>query len=232
MTSRMSSVRMRVPAVAFVLVSLIAAARPARAQEPPPRIPFVVVDVHGSMPRFPSDSQPLADSRAMTLAELPGSGLGLQAAITLYPLHWKAVTFGIGGDVITSRARQSTDAATAAAAAAAGLAVPRASEERFRSFAPQLSFNFGNGNGWSYISGGLGRSNWALVPEGQEGYPPDSDVLKTLNYGGGARWFMKRHVGFSFDVRFYAISPGTTYEGIPGTPRTTLTVINAGVSIK
>jgi hypothetical protein len=22
---------------------------------------------------------------------------------------------------------------------------------------PQLSFNFGTGNGWSYISGGLGR---------------------------------------------------------------------------
>jgi len=168
----------------------------------------------------------------MTLAELPGSGLGLQAAITLYPLHWKAVTFGIGGDVITSRARQSPDAATTAAATANGLPVPRASEERFRSFAPQLSFNFGNGNGWSYLSGGLGRSNWALVPAGQEGYPPDSEVLKTINYGGGGRWFMKRHVGFSFDIRFYAINPGTIYEGIPGSPRTTLTVINAGVSIK
>jgi len=49
----MAAVRMRVPAAAFVLISLLAAARPASAQEPPPRIPFVVVDVHGSMPRFP-----------------------------------------------------------------------------------------------------------------------------------------------------------------------------------
>ena len=223
---------MRISAAAFALLSVFAIARPARAQEPPPRIPFVVVDVHGSIPMFPSDSAGLAESRGMTLAELPGSGLGLQGAVTLYPLKLKAVTFGIGGEVIVSRSRQSADAATIAAAVAAGLASPRSSEERFRSFAPQLSFNFGNGNGWSYISGGIGRSNWALVPDGQEGYPPDSEVLKTINYGGGARWFMKRHVGFSFDVRFYAINPGTIYQGIVGSPRTTLTVINAGVSIK
>ena len=32
--------------------------------------------------------------------------------------------------------------------------------ERFTHLAPELSFNFGTGNGWSYLSGGIGRSTW------------------------------------------------------------------------
>ena len=28
-----------------------------------------------------------------------------------------------------------------------------------------------------------------------------------LNYGGGARWFNSPHLAFTFDIRFYAISP-------------------------
>jgi hypothetical protein len=114
----------------------------------------------------------------------------------------------------------------------AGGAILRPSEERFASIAPQISFNFGTGHGWSYISGGMGQSMWAIVPQGQDGFPPDSEPLKTINYGGGARWFMKSHLAFSFDVRFYAINPGTEYIGLPGSPRTTLTVIGAGISLK
>ena len=61
--------------------------------------------------------------------------------------------------------------------------------------------------------------------------------MKTINYGGGARWFIKSHVAFSFDVRFYAINPGVVLARPNGTlregsPRTTLTAIGAGVSIK
>ena len=42
-------------------------------------------------------------------------------------------------------------------------------------------------------------------------YPPDDEPLNTINYGGGARWFIKPHVAFSFDVRFYAINPGLAF---------------------
>jgi hypothetical protein len=56
--------------------------------------------------------------------------------------------------------------------------------------------------------------------------------LKTINYGGGARWFIKPHVAFSFDVRFYAIKSRSRLDGAPASPRTTLMVIGAGVSIK
>ena len=43
---------------------------------------------------------------------------------------------------------------------------------------------------------------------------------------------MKRHVGFSLDVRFYAINPSAPHGSLPSTPRTTLIVIGAGVSLK
>jgi hypothetical protein len=230
----MSGVRMRsivpraVPRVLPLLLTIVLiGARPARAQDPPPRIPWFVVDLHGSVPGFPSDDQELADSRGMQLAELPGRGLGVQLGAHLYPLRWRAVTFGIGGEFAVSRARQTPPTGSTL----------RPSDERYRSLAPQLSFNFGTGNGWSYLSGGIGQSTWAITPEGQEDYPPDSERLKTINYGGGARWFIKTHLAFSFDVRFYAINPGlafVTADGTvrPGSPRTTLLVIGAGVSIK
>ena len=73
---------------------------------------------------------------------------------------------------------------------------------------------------------------WALTPEGQEGFPPDSDRLRTVNYGAGARWFIRPHVAFSFDVRVYAIDPGFEYVGLPGSPRKALLIIGAGVSLK
>ena len=82
----------------------------------------------------------------------------------------------------------------------------------------------------------IAAPNWALVPEGQEGFAADSEPLKTINYGGGARWFAKPHLAFSLDVRFYAINPGTPYivgpDGPVGSPRTTLLIIGAGISLK
>ena len=208
---------------ALAISMTLLAARPAAAQDPPPRIGPFVVDLHGTVPRFPDDPQ-LAASRGMGIAELPGSGLGVQVGVHVYPIRWKAVTFGIGGEYATGRSRQTPTGAQTGVSP---------STERLTTMSPQLSFNFGTGNGWSYISGGLGRSTWALVPQGQEGFGADSEQLKTISYGGGARWFMKRHLAFSFDVRFYAINPGTPFfAGALGSPRTTLVVIGAGVSVK
>jgi hypothetical protein len=221
---RVQGAGFRLPGATFwVLLGLVFAAVPVRAQEAPPRIPFFVVDVHGTVPRFPSEDLLLADSRGMKLAELPGSGLGLQAGLHLYPLRWRAVTFGIGGEVATSRARKTP---------AKGIEGVRPTEERFRTIAPQLSLNFGTGRGWSYLSGGLGRSTWGLKVQGDVDSVADTEPLKTINYGGGARWFIKPHLAFSFDVRFYAINPGLAEGSRPGTPRTTLLVIGAGISVK
>jgi hypothetical protein len=210
--------------VSFILISVGVLATPLRAQDPPPRIPLFVADFHASLPRFPSDSLQLAESRGLELAELPGRGLGLQLGVHLYPLHWRAVTFGVGGEVVTSRARHTPPAQQTV--------VLRPTEEAYRLIAPQLSFNFGTGNGWSYLSGGIGRSSWSLKVQGAADAFGDTEPLKTINYGGGARWFIKPHLAFSFDVRFYATNPGAAVGTRPGSPRTTLLFIGAGVSVK
>ena len=135
------------------------------------------------------------------------------------------MTFGIGADVAVGRSHKS--------ASVVGDASYRAVTETFAHAAPELSFNFGNGNGWSYVSGGIGPSVWSLTPdEGDVTLAANSERLKTINYGGGARWFMKRHMAFSLDLRFYAINPSTPDAGLPAGPRTRLLVMGAGLSFK
>lgn len=221
---------MRPVVAAVAALALVLAAAGARAQEPPPRIGPFVLDLHATVPRFPSDDPQLAQSRGMDLGELPGTGLGIQAGAHIYVLRLKAVTFGLGAEFAASRSRQTPQVGAVSTTTGQPL---RSSEERFSTVAPQLSLNFGNGHGWSYLSGGLGLSNWAVVPEGQEGFAADSERLKTLNYGGGARWFAKSHLAFSLDVRIYVLSPGTPFlANAPGSPRTNLLVIGAGISLK
>jgi hypothetical protein len=230
----MPGVHMRVLVTCLSIV-LASFACPAFAQDPPPPIPLFALDLHASAPKFPSDDPLLALSRGMNVAELPGTGLGVQVGVHVYPLHLRAVTFGVGGELALGRARQTPLTAPTTASSATGL---RPTEERFASLSPQLSLNFGNGSGWSYLSAGLGTSIWSIEPEGLTDYPPNSDRLKTVNFGGGGRWFIKRHVAFSFDVRFYAINPGavginrSTGAVYPGTPRSRLLIIGAGASLK
>jgi len=192
----------------------------AAAQQRPSRIGPFVVDLRATIPTFPSDVQ-LATSRGVGSSDLPGAGLGIDIGAHLYLVRWHAITFGIGGEFMTARARSTPSAA-------GGQAIT----ERYTSIAPQLSFNFGSAKGWSYLSGGIGPSVWSIVPDGSQPLPADEERLKTINYGGGARWFSKKHVAFTFDVRFYAINPGTPTFGFPGGPRTTLLVIGAGVSVR
>ena len=196
----------------------------AEAQDPPPPIPRFVLDLRGSIPKFPGNQQ-LADSRRLDLRELPGAGLGIDAGAHLSVLKWKAVTFGLGAHLTLAQSHSS-------AYSVEGQPARRAVTERFTSFTPQLSFNFGTGDGWSYISGGIGRSIWSIVPEGAQPQPADEERLKTINYGGGARWFIKPHVAFTFDVRVHALDPGAPQGAVPGSPRTRLLIIGAGVSLK
>jgi hypothetical protein len=208
----------------FSLLFALAGVLPAGAQEPPPPIPLFVVDVHATFPKFPIN-QAIVDSRDLdSIAELPGAGLGVLAGMHFYLLRWRAVTFGLGGEVTLNRARQQpADTSTGL------LAV----EEKFLSAAPQLSFNFGTGHGWSYLSGGVGVSQWSVIPDGRaEPFPSDTDRLRTFNYGGGARWFAKNHLAFSLDVRFYAVSEGTPYLDHPGSPKHTFLIASVGISVK
>jgi hypothetical protein len=182
------------------------------------------VDVRGTIPRFDSNQQ-LADSRGLQLQELPGSGFGLDTDAQFYLYRWRAITFGLGGQFTFGRSHSSAETLTTGE-------TTRAVTERFTSFAPQLSFNFGDGDGWSYLSGGIGPSKWSIIPDGADPLPEDEEKLKTINYGGGARWFLSPHVAFHVDVRFYAINVGTPFSGRPSSPRTTMLILGAGFAFR
>ena len=200
----------------------------ASAQEAPPPIPRFVFDVHAAFFPFPSTPE-LAASRGLDIRQLPGTGLGGDLAAHFYPLTWKKVTFGIGGRVVRARASSSD---LMVAGSGGTVTTLKGASESFTYVSPQISFNFGSGTGWSYLSAGIGRAKWTLVQDGAENLPTDDERLKTIDYGGGARWFAKPHLAFSFDVRFYAINPSTPAGALPTSPRMTMLVIGAGVSIK
>ncbi len=181
------------------------------------------------MPLFPNDaaqlaaSRPADETRALTVPELPGTGIGARAGAHFYVLKYKAVTLGVGGEVMLG-----TSSSTPAEGTTGLVAV----DERLRTASGQVSFNFGTGHGWSYLSGGFGRSQWSVHPAGAAETAADTESLPTGNYGGGARWFAKKHLAFSLDLRIYEIQPGSSYGGRPGSPRTRLFVIGAGISLK
>jgi hypothetical protein len=201
------------------------AAPPLYAQEPPPRIGPYVLDLHGVVPKF-GDNPQLAESRGLSQAEMPGPGLGLSAAVHLYLPKIFGITVGLGGEAIIARSSASPETS------ATSLTTLRPVTETLKEISPQLSLNFGNGNGWSYLSVGIGRSLWAIVPEGRAPLPQDEEPIRTINYGGGARWFVKKRLAFSLDVRLYEIDNGTPTLEFPGSPHTVMLVIGAGISVR
>jgi hypothetical protein len=207
-----------------VAILVLAYGADAGAQDEPPRIGPIVLDLRGTFPRFPSDPQ-LAQSRGLSEADLPGRGLGADGGFHVYVFQLKAITFGVGAQVTLARAHTSAESA-------GDLLVRRAVTEQLVSLVPQLSFNFGTGDGWSYVSGGIGRSIWSVLPDGYGNTPADEERLTTINYGGGARWFTKPHLAFTFDVRFHMMYPGTPRLGFPGSPRATILIVGAGISLK
>lgn len=207
-------------------VICVAADRPAEAQDAPPPIGPYVVDLHGVVPRF-GDDPLVAASRGLTSPELPGSGLGFSTGAHVYLPKFRSLTIGVGGELMIGRAP--APVFSGQPDPSSGL---RAVTETFTSLGPQLSLNFGNGFGWSYLSGGLGLTTWSLVPEGAAPLPVDEDRSRTLNYGGGARWFAKKRLAFSLDVRFYRTRAGVPQSGYPAPPATLLLIIGAGISVR
>ncbi len=198
---------------------VLAASSSAEAQDPPAPIGPLVADLGGTLPKF-RDDPGLAASRGLSQAELPGRAIGLDAGAHVYPLRFGPVTVGLGAQVAVLRSRAKAEAPLQSVTA------------HFISVAPQLSLNFGTGDGWSYISGGIGVSRLSIVPDGGQPQTADQTWVRTTTYGGGARWFVKRHLAFHFDVRVHQAEPGPVQLTLPGSPRTNLLVISAGVSVK
>ena len=198
-------------------------AHSANAQTSEPIGP-VAVDVRVAMPRF-KDNPDVATALGVSSTNLPGRGLGLAGAAHWYPVRMGRVTLGFGAELLFSGASNTLE--------------PDEDDEpegptvktRFSTFSPQVSLNFGSGRGWSYVSGGIGwgafRTERADAPVTEAESGP-----RVLNYGGGARWFAKEHLAFTFDLRFYAVNAQQAAAGRPAYPSMTLMVMSAGMSFK
>jgi hypothetical protein len=208
----------------LVLLAALLWAAPAGAQDEDKRLPHFVFDLHGSTLGF-KDSADVAGPLGLAVTDLPGRGVGFELGAHVYPLTWRWITFGVGGSVHMSRAHSgpTTDVS--------GNPVGHDVNSRLTAYSPQVSFNFGTGRGWSYLSGGIATSS---VKYSIDGVAVDQTTprRKTINYGGGARWFMKDHMAFSLDVRFYAINPINGTAERKQSPRMALMVLSAGVSFK
>ena len=225
---------------AFLLVATVSGAA-AQNEEP---IGGYVIDLRGSTANL-GGNEDLAAMRGLRPDQLPARGLGVDLGAHVYFFRWRAVTFGLGASV-QSAAAQLEPAAPMPGEPAPPAPMPRVPApgeptpdetapgavvtSRFTALSPQISFNFGHRNGWSYLGGGLGASRLNVYP--QQPTTPPQRRARTLNYGGGARWFLTPNVALSLDLRFFAISPLPQMGDQPGSPRQTLMATNVGVSVR
>jgi hypothetical protein len=217
-------VRVRMFSAALLVCAVVP---PAAAQDvPAEKLPIAryVVDARADFPKFKQDAA-IADAIGVGTLNLPTRGIGFVAGAHWYPLRVGFMTLGLGGEWVATRRSRTLNTGTEAAPLNVTVTT------RFSTLAPQISFNFGSRNGYSYISGGIGRANLTTERD-DEPLPDPESGSKTINYGGGARWFAKKHVAVSMDVRFYAVNPQEATASRPGYPRMTILALSAGVALR
>jgi hypothetical protein len=215
----------RILSAALFVCALLPA--PAAAQDvPAEKLPIgrYVVDARADFPKFKQDAA-IANAIGTGVLNLPTRGFGVVAGVHWYPLRVGIMTLGVGGEWVTARRSHTLNTGTKAAP------VNVTANARFSTLAPQISFNFGSRNGYSYISGGIGKADFT-VERNDKPLPDPESGSKTINYGGGARWFVTKHLAVSMDVRFYAINPQLATVTRPGYPRMTLMAMSAGIAIR
>ena len=226
LTNAMSAGRGLVVAAAFLALPL-----PTLAQQHQP-IGRFVVDVHGTSAGLPTGPGWTPDVPSDT--ELPSRAIGLDVGGHVYLVRFRRVALGVGATWGLARGR------TRPVDVPEGTSNPifRAPEvtTRLATLAPQVSLNFGHSLGWSYLSAGLGRTrveSEAVATTGTIQYVArDSDWTKTLNFGGGARWFINDHLGVGFDLRWHKVSIVPATATRPAASRASLLTAGVGISIK
>lgn len=211
------------------VVLLLWLAAPALAQNSE-RLPWFVFDAHAATVGLPQAEGWVPDVAADS--EFPGRNWGLSAGVTVYPFRAGIFTFGVGASLITGKGKGESVTISSSNAAQRVTPVVHTS---ITSLVPQVSMNFGRKLGWSYISAGLGRTRVTSFSEAVGSTPgiavPEA-WNQALNFGGGARWFMKPHFGAGFDVRFVKLSSRSATATLPSGRRTQQWNISAGISIQ
>jgi hypothetical protein len=217
--------------LAAAILAGFAAASDAQPREP---IGWFVADV-----RAASAGLPVGEGWTPGVAEgtqVPARTLGFEFGAHVQFVRFRVGALGIGATWLTARGTASPPEP------AEGTVIPPDAIDptvttRLTSLSPQLSLNFGHALGWSYISAGLGRTRVQGEAEGAPGStsryaPVDSDWVTTLNFGGGARWFVNDRVGVGFDLRWRRLRPVAATATRPGAAGESTLSIAAGLSVK
>jgi hypothetical protein len=212
---------------------LMAVASPALAQ-PKERIGLFVADARGASVGLPAAVgwTPAVPSSTV----VPSRGFGIDLGAHVYVLRMRRAAIGVGAAWITSASTTTPpEASTGTGTTPTPATIPDVTT-RLTTLAPQVSLNFGHSLGWSYLSAGLGRakvtSEATLEPGTTTFSPVNTGWVKSLNWGGGARWFINDHVGIGFDLRWHKLNPlPATNTNVAGS-RVTLLVAGAGVVLK
>jgi hypothetical protein len=201
---------------AVVLAVLWAAPAAAQTGSRPGPWAFDVRGVTSPVPGDPAFYPPLDAS-----ARIPARGFGVDVGAHVYLVTMGPARLGVGASIVTVRATTTPPAPVVAPGSATAAPAAQSIELDMQSLAPQVSFNFGTRNGWSYLSAGYGAM---IVNTTTTGVAPakratgeswelrrlaDVGDYNALNVGGGARWFLKSRMAFTFDVRLYRVSAGT-----------------------
>jgi outer membrane protein with beta-barrel domain len=169
-------------ALSFLLLAIVSAYdAAAQSLNPGPPGPFVF-DARGVVSGIPNSEAFVPPE--VTVATIPARGFGGSVGGHLYAIRLGPGRFGIGVDLTFARGT-STDVQTT-----------------LSTLDPQVSYNFGTSDGWSYLSAGVGAARVKSEPSGI------SESVQVFNWGGGARWFLSQHFGIGFDIRIRHLSAG------------------------
>ena len=222
--------------VAALLIPTAAFAQPSPPPASPPG-PYVI-DVRGVMSGAPGGTGFYPVVASTTIVPKRAFGLGIGAH--LYPFRLGVARLGLGVEAMRSRGTAVTPVATTTTSTTStsdtttsGTSANAAEAVMdLTTVAGQVSFNFGSRDGWSYLTAGYGntrtRGQVSSVVPGPIVH--SVVVLKrhapTINYGGGARWFIRERLAVGFDLRFHRIAAD---GALPGA---TVFALSAGVSLR
>ena len=206
----------------LALAIVAGSASPALAQIQEP-IGRYVADARVTWARFKEDAG-VAAAIGVQPVNLPTRGLGLVFGAHWYPLRGARLALGLGGELMAARDHRTLEAATED-----GPEGPTV-ETRLSSVSPQVSINFGRKDGWSYVSGGIGSASF--TSERQDAPVGPGSRARSINYGGGARWFTKKRLAVSVDLRFYSVAAQPAAAARPAYPKSKMMVISGGIALR
>jgi hypothetical protein len=168
-----------------------------------------------------------------TAISVPQRAFGFGAGAHVYMFRIGAARLGFGVDVMRARGTARTEASAVETTSTTDVESTGIFNAAMTvtTIAPQLSFNFGTHEGWSYLSVGYGGSTTHAEVDVPASFAEEEDGSRdrhtsALNFGGGARWFLREHLAVGFDVRFHRLLASNAV------PSTQIVGLSVGMSLR